>query len=117
MRAGDDHRAGIVEAVRNFPYGGGRCGKASGDAAAALRQSGNPVAQLHMRDIRRRIDHGVQFEMATGESLTCMNHLLRRDELVVEDDANGVAWYRSRAARSAPRAGLSLSPAPFKRNP
>lgn len=66
---------------------------------------------------RRRIDHGVQLEMATGESLACLNHLLRRDELVVEDDANGVAWYRSRAARPARRADLSLSPAPFKRKP
>lgn len=45
---------------------------------------------------RRRIDRGALFEMATGESLACLNHLINRDEVVVEDDADGVAWYRNR---------------------
>ncbi|HEV7912369.1 MAG TPA: MBL fold metallo-hydrolase [Albitalea sp.] len=34
--------------------------------------------------------------MATGESIACLNHLLRRDEAVREDDDDGVAWYRLR---------------------
>lgn len=32
--------------------------------------------------------------LATGESVACLNHLLRRDELVVETDDDGVRWYR-----------------------
>jgi glyoxylase-like metal-dependent hydrolase (beta-lactamase superfamily II) len=33
--------------------------------------------------------------MATGESLACLNHLLHRGEAVIEEDADGVAWYRA----------------------
>jgi glyoxylase-like metal-dependent hydrolase (beta-lactamase superfamily II) len=36
--------------------------------------------------------------MATGESIACLNHLIQRGEVVCEDDAQGVAWYRMRAA-------------------
>ena len=32
--------------------------------------------------------------MATGESLACLNHLMRRGEVSREFDAGGVAWYR-----------------------
>jgi len=32
--------------------------------------------------------------LATGESVACLNHLWRRDELVVETDSDGVRWYR-----------------------
>ncbi len=32
--------------------------------------------------------------MATGETLACLNHLLRRGEVRREPDAAGVAWYR-----------------------
>jgi glyoxylase-like metal-dependent hydrolase (beta-lactamase superfamily II) len=34
--------------------------------------------------------------MATGESMACLNHLLRRGELAVETDDAGVRWYRLR---------------------
>jgi glyoxylase-like metal-dependent hydrolase (beta-lactamase superfamily II) len=32
--------------------------------------------------------------LATGESLACLNHLMKRGEVRRELDANGVAWYR-----------------------
>jgi len=32
--------------------------------------------------------------MATGESMACLNHLLRRGELAVDTDDGGVRWYR-----------------------
>ncbi|MEP7282481.1 MAG: MBL fold metallo-hydrolase [Rubrivivax sp.] len=32
--------------------------------------------------------------MATGESVACLNHLVRRGETLRELDADGVAWYR-----------------------
>jgi hypothetical protein len=39
--------------------------------------------------------------MATGESMACLNHLVRRGEASREVDAEGVAWYRlvTQAAR------------------
>jgi glyoxylase-like metal-dependent hydrolase (beta-lactamase superfamily II) len=33
--------------------------------------------------------------LATGESVACINHLLRRGEAVVDRVENGVAWYRA----------------------
>jgi glyoxylase-like metal-dependent hydrolase (beta-lactamase superfamily II) len=36
--------------------------------------------------------------MATGESMACLNHLLRRGELSAELDTHGVRWYRAQAA-------------------
>lgn len=35
--------------------------------------------------------------MATGESMACLNHLLRRGELVTDTDGAGVRWYRLKA--------------------
>jgi hypothetical protein len=32
--------------------------------------------------------------MATGESVACLNHLVRRGEASRDIDADGVAWYR-----------------------
>jgi len=32
--------------------------------------------------------------MATGESVACLNHLVRRGEVVVDTDGQGVCWYR-----------------------
>lgn len=44
----------------------------------------------------RHIHRGIQFEMATGESIACLNYLLDREEVTVEDDDQGVARYRLR---------------------
>jgi glyoxylase-like metal-dependent hydrolase (beta-lactamase superfamily II) len=33
-------------------------------------------------------------QLATGESLAYLNHLVQRGEVKVDDDAHGVAWYR-----------------------
>ncbi len=44
----------------------------------------------------RRIDDRQLLSMATGESLAHLNHLIARDEVIVEIDGKGVAWYRAR---------------------
>ena len=36
--------------------------------------------------------------MATGESLACLNYLMKRGEAVRETDAEGVSWYSMAAA-------------------
>jgi hypothetical protein len=33
--------------------------------------------------------------MATGESIACLNHLVRRGDAIREADGGGVAWYRA----------------------
>jgi len=40
----------------------------------------------------------MQMSLATGESVACLNHLLYRDELVVDTDDAGVRWYRMKNA-------------------
>jgi glyoxylase-like metal-dependent hydrolase (beta-lactamase superfamily II) len=45
---------------------------------------------------RRAITSGLQFEMATGESIACLNYLLHRDEIEVHEDAAGIARYQIR---------------------
>ena len=42
----------------------------------------------------RKIDVGV-LSLATGESLANLNYLVERGRVVVTEDADGVAWYRS----------------------
>lgn len=37
---------------------------------------------------------GARFGFATGESVACLNHLLRRGEVRRQIDRHGVAWYR-----------------------
>lgn len=46
----------------------------------------------------RNIDEtdGNLLNLATGESLACLNYLLHRDEAQKELDSNGVAWYQMR---------------------
>ncbi len=42
-----------------------------------------------------RSDTGL-LQMATGESVACLNHLLNHGQIVRELDADGVAWYQQR---------------------
>jgi glyoxylase-like metal-dependent hydrolase (beta-lactamase superfamily II) len=42
----------------------------------------------------RKIDGGL-LSLATGESLANLNYLVERGRVVVEEDADGIAWYRS----------------------
>jgi glyoxylase-like metal-dependent hydrolase (beta-lactamase superfamily II) len=41
-----------------------------------------------------RSDDGSRFTLATGEALACLNHLLRRGDISVSLDDQGVAWYQ-----------------------
>lgn len=43
---------------------------------------------------RRPIFEGVQFELATGECIACLNHLIHRGEAVRSDDTEGTSWYQ-----------------------
>ncbi len=43
---------------------------------------------------RRAITGGIQLEMATGESIACLNYLLQRGEIEVREDSAGVARYQ-----------------------
>lgn len=44
--------------------------------------------------LRRTIGDGVQLELATGECIAGLNHLMHRAEVVCSDDADGVLRYR-----------------------
>lgn len=52
---------------------------------------------------RRPITAGVQFEMATGESIACLNYLLHRGDIKISEDSEGVARYHIRNASHARR--------------
>jgi len=47
---------------------------------------------------RRTITGGLQLEMATGESIACLNYLLHRGEIEAHEDSAGIAQYRIREA-------------------
>jgi hypothetical protein len=44
----------------------------------------------------RPVDHanGLQLQLATGEAVACLNHLLYRGEITKELRQGGVAWYQ-----------------------
>jgi hypothetical protein len=44
-------------------------------------------------------DDSALLQMATGESIACLNHLMNRGEIERSVDDAGVAWYQQRAAR------------------
>lgn len=52
----------------------------------------------------REISGGLQLEMATGESIACLNYLLHRGEIEVREDGAGIARYRIRDASHSRRA-------------
>ena len=54
---------------------------------------------------KRAIDDGTR-EIATGEAIACLNHLLLRSEIDVHDDSEGVAWYWRRTAAAVQSAAL-----------
>jgi hypothetical protein len=77
------------------------------DALARGQEKSLDRLRRSLREPRRAIDvFGALFArpigeadmpllgMATGESLACLNYLLRRGDAVCEHDAEGVSWYR-----------------------
>ena len=48
----------------------------------------------HLLALLRRGADVMLLGMATGESVACLNHLMRRGEASREIDDGGVAWYR-----------------------
>jgi len=78
------------------------------DALAVGQQRSLERLRRALREPRRAIDvFGALFArpigetdmallgMATGESLACLNHLLRRGEAVSHADDDGIVWYRA----------------------
>jgi glyoxylase-like metal-dependent hydrolase (beta-lactamase superfamily II) len=96
----------LVLPAHNDPFRGlhARLDRLSGKRAAGLQHLRALLAREPRRAVdtfealfRRPIDNHRLLQLATGESLAYLNHLVHRGEAEATEDAQGVCWYRAAA--------------------